>query len=191
VIGKVVLPDKISCPRKFDRRYFSRVKGETVTVTLERFQQSGDSLRCARRRLDWAKPGRRCAWARSSTPLPASHNSAFQTRRQPKCFGSVSLQGSSTDPADRPARKLASPLHQLRQRRNRGARSLSSRDATPGKSAAQSRGSLIGLSLECLLRRAGNKRTIQRVALNGSLSNELRNVWPILGVGSDDSQMNH
>jgi hypothetical protein len=48
-----------------------------------------------------ASPPRSTSWARSSTPLPASHNSAFQTRRQPKCFGSVSLQDSSTDPADR------------------------------------------------------------------------------------------
>ncbi len=48
-----------------------------------------------------ASPPRSTSWARSSTPLPASHNSAFHTRRQPKCFGSVSLQDSSTDPAER------------------------------------------------------------------------------------------
>jgi hypothetical protein len=48
-----------------------------------------------------ASPPRSTTCARPSTPQPVSHNSAFQTRRQPKCFGSVSLQDSSTDPADR------------------------------------------------------------------------------------------
>jgi hypothetical protein len=41
-----------------------------------------------------ASPPRSATWVRSSTPLPASHNSAFQTRRQSKCFDSVTRKDS-------------------------------------------------------------------------------------------------